>query len=70
VPTALAPDPLTITVGATGTLTATLAPTPSVGDPDGNQLSTDGGDGARLGGLYCRPETVSVPVTAVNPGTR
>ncbi len=69
-PTRLTPDPLTITVGSTGNILATLAPTPVAAGTltilSANtevvtvpaQIAFDVGQG-----------TVSIPITAVAPGT-
>ena len=69
-PTRLTPDPLTITVGSTGNLMATFTPTPvvpgtlsAISTDTGvvtvpANLAFDGGQG-----------TVSIPITAVAPGT-
>ncbi|MFZ5876324.1 MAG: RHS repeat-associated core domain-containing protein [Nitrospirota bacterium] len=70
VPTALVPDPLPITVGATGTLTATLSPTPDtpgslVVGSSAPAVATVPASVAFVAGQA----TVSVPVTAVSPGT-
>ena len=69
VPTALAPDPLTITVGATGALTATLSPTP---DTSGSLAASSSAPNVATVpasvAFSAGQDSVSVPVSAVNPG--
>ncbi len=70
VPTALVPDPLPITVGATGTLTATLSPAPTAAGSLAVSSSATAVATAPASVAFTTGQTsVSIPVTAVSPGS-
>jgi len=69
-PTSLAPDPLAVTVGSGGTLTAALSPTPSAAGTLSVVSSNTGVASVPASVTFASGQTsVTIPVTAVAPGT-
>src|SRR5438445_1620258 len=69
VPTTLTPNPLTITVGATGTLAATLSPTPTTAGTLSASSANTGVATVPASVAFAAGQTsVPVPVTAVSVG--
>jgi RHS repeat-associated protein len=69
-PTALTPNPLNLTVGATGTLTATLSPTPTVAGTLNVTSSTPAAATVPASVNFAIGQSsVAIPVTAVGAGT-
>jgi len=69
-PTSLVPDPLPVTVGSSGTLTATLSPTPTAAGTMNVASSNTGVASVPASVAFAASQTnVQIPVTAVAAGT-